>query len=49
MTYLPPIQTPITEYPKMVSLFEISRKLAKNANMMYTDIIVDVVWNDADY
>ena len=58
MTYLPPIQIPITEYPKMVSLFEMSRKLAKNANMMYTDIIMDagaaikayhVVWNDADY
>ena len=53
MTYLPPIQTPIT-----VSLFETSRKLAKNANMMCTPIIMDasaaikayhVVWNGADY
>ena len=58
MTYLPPIQTPITEYPTIVSLFETSRKLTKNANMMYAHIIMDlgaaikayhVVWNDADY
>ena len=35
MTYLPPIQTPITKYPTIVSLFETSRKLAKNADMMY--------------
>ena len=58
MTYLPPIQTPITDYPTIVSLFDTSRKLAKNANMMYTHIIMDVgtaikayhvVWNDADY
>ena len=55
MTYLPPIQTPITQY---LSLFETFRKLAKNANMMYTHIIMDagtaikvyhVVWNDSDY
>ena len=48
----------ITEYPAIVSLFETSRKLAKNANMMYTHIIMDVgaaikayhvVWNDANY
>ena len=58
MTYLPPIQNPITDYPTIVSLFDTSRKLAKNANMMYTHIIMDVgtaikayhvVWNDADY
>ena len=58
MTYLPPIQTAITEYPTIVSLFEKSRKLAKNINMMYTHIIMDVgaaikayhvVWNNADY
>ena len=57
MTYLPPIQTLITEYPTILSLFETSRKLAKNANMMYTHITMDVgaaiktyhvVWNDAD-
>ena len=58
MTYLPSIQMLITEYPTIVSLFETSRKLAKNANMMYRHIIMDVgaaikayhvVWNDADY
>ena len=58
MKFLPPIQTPITEYPTIVSLFETSRKLAKNANMIYTHIIMDVgaaikayhvLWNGADY
>ena len=42
MTYLPPKQTPITEYPAVVSLFETSWKLRKNANMMYKNIIMDV-------
>ena len=36
MMYLPSIQMLITEYPTIVSLFEMSRKLAKNANMLYT-------------
>ena len=55
MTYLPPIQTPITEYATIVDLFEVSRHLAKKANMKYVHIVMDVgaaikafhvVWND---
>ena len=58
MTYLPPVKTPITEYPTIVSLFETSRKLTENANMMYAHIIMDVgaaikachvAWNDENY
>ena len=58
MTYLPPVKAPITEYPTIVSLFETSRKLTENANMMYAHIIMDVgaaikachvAWNDANY
>ena len=58
MAYLSPIQTPIAEYPTIVNLFETSRKLAQNANMIYTHIILDVgaaikayhvLWNDTDY
>ena len=52
MTYLPPIQTPITT---IVDLFEVSRHLTKKANMKYVHIVMDVgaaikafhvVWND---
>lgn len=55
MTYLPPIPTPIMEYPTIVDLFYVSRNLAKNANMKYVHITMDVgaaikafhvVWDD---
>ena len=55
MTYLPPIHTPITEHRTLITLFEISQNLAKQANMKYTHITLDVgaaikafhvAWND---
>ena len=58
MTYLPPIQTPITEYPTLVDLFNVSRNLAKKTNMKYVHITLDVgaaikvfhvVWNDSNH
>ena len=57
MTYLPPKQTPITEYSAVVSLFETSWKLRKNANDVQKHSYgcsaaikaYHVVWNDADY
>ena len=57
MTYLPPIHMAITEYPTLVEIFEISQKLAKQGNMRYTHITLDVgaaikafhvIWNDKD-
>ena len=57
MTYLPPIHTAITEYQTPVPISEISQKLAKQHDMRYTHITLDVgaaikafhvVWNDKD-
>ena len=39
MTYIPPIQRPITDYG---TILEISRKLAKQSNMQYTHITFDL-------
>ena len=55
MTYLPPIHTAITDYRTLVEIFEICQKLAKQGNMKYTHITLDVgaaikafhvVWNN---
>ena len=55
MTYLPPIQTPITEYQTIVQAFKVSRELSNQSNMQYTHITFDVgaaikayhvIWND---
>lgn len=55
MTYLPPILTPITEYPTIIEMFYVSRQLAKQSNMTYTHITLDVgaaikafhvIWNN---
>ena len=57
MTYLPPIQTPITEYETIVQVFMVSRELSKQSNMQYTHITFDVgaaikayhvLWNNPD-
>jgi hypothetical protein len=57
MTYLPPIQTPITEYETIVQVFTVSRELSKQSNMQYTHITFDagaaikayhVIWNNPD-
>ena len=42
MTYLPPIQKPITDYAAFFEIFYKSRELAKQANMAYTHITLDV-------
>ena len=42
MTYLPPISSPITEYSTIIEMFHQSRKLAKQSNMSYTHITLDV-------
>jgi hypothetical protein len=55
MTYMPPIQKPITEYAAFFEMFYKSRQLAKQANMVYTHITLDVgaaikayhvIWNN---
>ena len=57
MTYLPPISSPITEYSTIIEMFHQSRKLAKQSNMSYTHITLDVgaaikafhvIWNKPD-
>ena len=57
MTYLPPIETPITEYGTLLELFHRSNKMAKQSNMKYTHITLDcgtaikayhVLWNNPD-
>ena len=54
LTYLPPLQNPITEVYTLTKIFEISQNLSKQANMKYTYIILDlgaaikafhVIWN----
>ena len=42
MTHLPLIHTAITEYWTLAEIFEISHKLAKQGNMRYTHITLDV-------
>ena len=42
MTYLPPICSPITEYSTIIEMFHQSRQLAKQSNMSYTHITLDV-------
>ena len=55
MTYLPPIKTPITEYATIIEMFHVSRELARQSNMSYVHITLDVgaaikafnvVWNN---
>ena len=55
MTYMSPIETPITDYVTFVKMFKISRKLAEQSNMLYTHITLDVgaaikayhvIWNN---
>lgn len=57
LTYLPPIQTPITEYRTIVEIFVSSQNLARTMNMLYVHITLDVgaaikafhiLWNDTD-
>ena len=56
MTYLPPIQKPIADYTALFEMFYKSRELAKQANMAYTHITLDVgaaikayhvIWNNS--
>jgi hypothetical protein len=55
MTYLPPIQKPITDYAAFFEMFYKLRELAKQADMAYTHITLDVgaaikayhvIWNN---
>ena len=55
ITYMSPIETPITDYVTFVKMFMISRKLAEQSNMLYTHITLDVgaaikayhvIWNN---
>ena len=57
MTYLPPVQAPITEYETIVQVFLTSRKLSMQSNMRYMHITLDVgaaikayhvIWNNPD-
>ena len=57
MTYLPPIETPITEYGTLFEMFTRSEEMAKQCNMKYTHITLDcgaamkayhVIWNNAE-
>ena len=54
LTYLPPIETPIGDYNTLNEVFTPSEKMAKEANMKYTNITMDcgaaikafhVIWN----
>ena len=42
LTYLPPIPTPITQYGTIIEIFLQSRQMAKQCNMQYTHITMDV-------
>lgn len=42
MTYVPPVQIPMTNYGTQTKVFQKSNKLAMQANMKYTYIIIDV-------
>ena len=42
LTYLPPIQTPITQYGTIIEIFHQSRQMAKQCNTQYTHITMDV-------
>ena len=55
LTYLPPIQRPITEFGTIIEMFTVSRELRMQSNMKYTHITLDVgaaikdfqvVWNN---
>ena len=57
MTYLPPIETPITEYGTLFEMFHRSQQMSKQCNMRYTHITLDcgaaikayhVLWNNPD-
>ena len=57
LTYLPPLQNPITEVYTIIQIFEISQNLSKQANMKYTHMIFDlgaamkgfhVIWNQKE-
>ena len=41
LTYLPPIQTPITDYGTIFEIFHQSEQYAKQSNMKYTHITFD--------
>ena len=42
LTYLPPIPKPISEYSTIIEIFYQSRQLAKQCNMQYVHIVMDV-------
>ena len=42
MTYIPPIERPITDYGTILEIFRTSRKLTKQSNMQYTHITFDL-------
>lgn len=57
MTYLPPIETPITDYGTIFEIFHRSEQLAKQCNMKYVHITFDcgaamkayhVIWNNPE-
>ena len=57
MTFLPPIETPITDYGSLFEMFHRSEKMAIQCNMKYTHITLDcgaaikayhVLWNNPD-
>ena len=55
MTYLPPIEKPITDYGTLFEILRRAERLAKEANMKYVHIVMDcgtamkmfhVIWNN---
>lgn len=57
ITYLPPIETPITDYGTLFEMFHRSEQIAAQSNMKYTHITLDcgaaikayhVLWNNPD-
>ena len=57
MTYLPPIEKPITDYGTLLEVLRRSERLSKEANMKYTHIVMDcgaamkmfhVIWNNVE-
>ena len=57
MTYLPPIQTPITNDETLTKVFSLSTEFALKANMEHVHVIINVgaaikayhlIWNDPE-
>ena len=42
LTYLPPVNDPITDFGTIYKVFEIIQNRARKANMPYTNITLDV-------